>query len=440
MKRRKSGYQKEKMIMVASSVLVMAAMTVTGVYIYRNGQAQEPEDNVVDFSVLEDDAADGQVAQAENSTARNLTSGQRAEGELDYDPYYIEQERLLNGQAQGADTQAAARDAGTAEEAADMQDELLPEAVSDPPEAVDSLDPLTDGSVSGGMVNNVGYAMIERSGVPGVGTTDGPEAGEAEEWVMDAPDDNGGQEADAAGDGQTSDTPAGSDGQGSDVPDGDGGQEAAGLTADSGQVPDETSGNDGQGTGGTGQTAESMTAEGTAGTSGTVSASAAPVSDMEAGAEEEALEAVADVMREALNLHFSESDDLAWPIAGNILLNYSMDKTIYFPTLRQYKYNPSVVIASTQGTNVTCAADGMVKEVYEDAQTGNTVVTSLGDGYELTYGQLANVTVEEGDFVEEGVVLGQVAAPTKYYSVEGTNVYIKLTKDGEPVNPLDYLG
>ncbi len=424
MKRRKSGYQKEKMIMIASSVLVMAAMTVTGVYIYRNGQAQEPEGNVVDFSVLEDDAADGQVAQAENSTARNLTSGQRAEGELDYDPYYIEQERLLNGQAQGADTQAAARDAGTAEEAADMQDELLPEAVSDPPEAVDSLDPLTDGSVSGGMVNNVGYAMIERSGVPGVGTADGPEAGEAEEWVMDAPDNNGGQEADAAGDGQTSDTPAGSDGQGSDAPDGDGGQEAAGLTADSGQETD-----------GTGQTAE-----GTAGTSGTVSASAAPVSGMEAGAEEEALEAVADVMREALNLHFSENDDLAWPIAGNILLNYSMDKTIYFPTLRQYRYNPSVVIASTQGTNVTCAANGMVKEVYEDAQTGNTVVTSLGDGYELTYGQLANVTVEEGDFVEEGVVLGQVAAPTKYYSVEGTNVYIKLTKDGEPVNPLDYLG
>ena len=161
---------------------------------------------------------------------------------------------------------------------------------------------------------------------------------------------------------------------------------------------------------------------------------------VDAAAGDAAAEAVADVLQEALNLHFSESDALAWPIAGNILLNYSMDKTIYFPTLQQYKYNPSIVIASTQGTNVACAANSIVKEVYEDAQTGNTVVTSLGDGYELTYGQLTNVTVEEGDFVEEGVVLGQVAAPTKYYSMEGTNVYIKLTKDGEPVNPLDYLG
>ena len=37
-------------------------------------------------------------------------------------------------------------------------------------------------------------------------------------------------------------------------------------------------------------------------------------------------------------------------------------------------------------------------------------------------------------------MIGHVAEPTKYYSVEGSNVYFKLTKDGEAVNPLDYLG
>ena len=53
---------------------------------------------------------------------------------------------------------------------------------------------------------------------------------------------------------------------------------------------------------------------------------------------------------------------------------------------------------------------------------------------------LQEVTVEEGDYVETGAVIGHVAEPTKYYSVEGSNVYFKLTKDGEAVNPLDYLG
>ena len=63
----------------------------------------------------------------------------------------------------------------------------------------------------------------------------------------------------------------------------------------------------------------------------------------------------------------------------------------------------------------------------------------LGNGYELTYGQLENITVSEGSYVSVGDGIGTVAAPTKYYSVEGTNVYFKLTKDGEPVNPMGQL-
>jgi len=46
----------------------------------------------------------------------------------------------------------------------------------------------------------------------------------------------------------------------------------------------------------------------------------------------------ADAGAEAPPLSFSaETDKLLWPIAGNILVDYSMDKTVYFPTLDQYK-------------------------------------------------------------------------------------------------------
>ena len=73
--------------MTASSILVLTAMTVTGVYIYNSNQGGEPENNVVDFSALEEETTEGeQVAQAENSSAQNLTSGQENTGELDYDP------------------------------------------------------------------------------------------------------------------------------------------------------------------------------------------------------------------------------------------------------------------------------------------------------------------------------------------------------------------
>lgn len=138
-------------------------------------------------------------------------------------------------------------------------------------------------------------------------------------------------------------------------------------------------------------------------------------------------------------LSFLEDEGLAWPITGNILINYSMDKTVYFATLNQYRYSPALIIAATEGETIAAAADGKVISVFEDAQLGNCVTMDLGDGYELTYGQLSDITVQEGDYVDNGVIIGKTCAPTKYFSKEGCNVYFKMTMNGEPVNPLNRL-
>jgi septal ring factor EnvC (AmiA/AmiB activator) len=112
---------------------------------------------------------------------------------------------------------------------------------------------------------------------------------------------------------------------------------------------------------------------------------------------------------------------------------------VYFPTLDQYKYNPAIVIQANEGDMITAAAAGKVTEVFTDPQIGNAVTMDLGNGYEVTYGQLEGILVSEGSYVSMGDMIAQVAAPTKYYSVEGTNVYFKLTKDGSPVNPMSRL-
>jgi len=135
-------------------------------------------------------------------------------------------------------------------------------------------------------------------------------------------------------------------------------------------------------------------------------------------------------------LSFAGTDALTLPVVGEVLLDYSMDKAIYHPTMQQYKYNPALVLAAAEGTVITAAADGIVKSIYYDAQTGNTVTFDVGDGYELTYGQLEEIAVAEGDRVSVGDLIGKVASPTIYYSEEGSNVYLKLTKDGTPVDPL----
>lgn len=134
-------------------------------------------------------------------------------------------------------------------------------------------------------------------------------------------------------------------------------------------------------------------------------------------------------------LHFSEENGLVCPTAGDILMHYSMDGSIYFATLDQYKYNPAVVFTAEEGSVVNACAEGKVIDIYEDAQIGKAVTLDLGDGYEATYGQLKDIQVSVDSYVNAGDAIGSVAAPTKYYSVEGSNLYFELEKDGTPVNP-----
>lgn len=130
---------------------------------------------------------------------------------------------------------------------------------------------------------------------------------------------------------------------------------------------------------------------------------------------------------------------LVWPASGNVLIPYSMDKTVYFSTLAQYKYNPAMIVSASEGDMISAAAAGEVTEVFYDEEIGNAVTVDIGGGYEVTYGQLKNVEVSEGNFLEKGSVIGYVAAPTMYYSMEGTNAYFALTKDGVPADPMAAL-
>lgn len=141
----------------------------------------------------------------------------------------------------------------------------------------------------------------------------------------------------------------------------------------------------------------------------------------------------------AKSLHFSPKKDLAWPMEGDVILNYSMDQTVYFATLEQYKYNPAVIISGKVNDAVRAAATGKITQIQTNEETGLTVTMDLGDGYTAVYGQLKEVLYNEGAVVEAGNTIGYIAEPTKYYSVEGSNLYFELLKGKEPVNPMKYL-
>lgn len=325
-RRNRNGVRKERMIMLASSVLVLTALTVTGVFVQRSNRA-EKEDYVVDFEAIE---------QGSNTTAENLMTGEELDtlfaevgtDDLDYDPSFQE-----------ANSQKV--------ENTDEKYDISGKSGKTTDEREDS-DKKTDGESDLKSAEDKKESDKKENSKKEVSDKAKEKTDEEEEGMFD----------------------------------------------------------------------ESV--------------------DTALGAEEaETAEAISTTVQPSLD--FKEEDGLVWPIVGDVLINYSMDKTIYFPTLQQYKYNPAIVIAAQQGAGISAAADGRVTSVGYDSVTGNTIVMDLGNGYELTYGQLENITVSEGSYVNVGDGIGTVASPTKYYSTEGSNVYFKLTKDGEPVNPMTQL-
>lgn len=106
-------------------------------------------------------------------------------------------------------------------------------------------------------------------------------------------------------------------------------------------------------------------------------------------------------------------------------------RVIYFPTLDQYKLSPAISVQAVEGAPVVSAVNGTVYSIENNAQTGTTVTMELGNGYQAIYGQLTDLDVAEGDTVTKGSIIGYVAAPTIYYSEEGSNLYFAMKKDGE---------
>ena len=163
------------------------------------------------------------------------------------------------------------------------------------------------------------------------------------------------------------------------------------------------------------------------------------VSEEEKEAVEQAVaESVAEANAQASET-FGEETKMVWPVKGDILKEYSMDKTIYFETLDQYKCNPALLIKADVNQEVTAAFSGTVESVQEDSVNGMVVTVDMGNGYKAFYGQMKDLEVEEGGPVVKGQAIGNVAQPTKYFSEEGSHLYFGMTKDGEPVDPMDYL-
>ncbi len=93
-------------------------------------------------------------------------------------------------------------------------------------------------------------------------------------------------------------------------------------------------------------------------------------------------------------------------------------------------------VGSALGVSVVAPADGVVTIIGEDPQLGKIVKVDFGDGWTTVLGNLGGISVQKGQKVVKGHVIGTVglSAPLKK-----PWLHFELRKNNKPVNPIPYL-
>lgn len=99
-------------------------------------------------------------------------------------------------------------------------------------------------------------------------------------------------------------------------------------------------------------------------------------------------------------------------------------------------FHAGVDMAGRSGDPVYAAGDGTVEESAFDRSKGHYVVLRHRNGLRSVYMHLKKRTVKSGEAVKRGERIGQLGSTGRS---TGPHLHFEIWKDGEEVNPLDYL-
>lgn len=137
---------------------------------------------------------------------------------------------------------------------------------------------------------------------------------------------------------------------------------------------------------------------------------------------------------------YSEPSSWVWPVSGDISREYSIDALKYDVTMDDWRTHDGLDISAKQGDEVHAAADGTVSSVEKDELYGTTVTIDHGAGMKSVYSNLEDTpTVAAGDSVKAGDTIGAVGQSAICEVNQPPHVHVAVFKDGNSVNPQNYL-
>lgn len=121
------------------------------------------------------------------------------------------------------------------------------------------------------------------------------------------------------------------------------------------------------------------------------------------------------------------------PVVGNISSPYGIRK---HPMSEQTDFHSGIDISSDAGVPIKATADGIVSYSGWSGSNGNLVVIEHGHGFSTFYAHNSMNTVKIGQKVKRGDIIAYVGSTG---NSTGPHVHYEIWKDGEHVNPSEYL-
>lgn len=129
----------------------------------------------------------------------------------------------------------------------------------------------------------------------------------------------------------------------------------------------------------------------------------------------------------------SRSASFTWPAKGPVSSSYGWR---IHPVTGVSSHHDGIDIAAPSGSNVYAAASGVVTFADWYAGYGRLIIVDHGGDIETWYGHLSKFASSVGDRVYAGDVIGYVGQSG---TTTGPNLHFEVRKNGNPVNPRDYL-
>ncbi len=102
----------------------------------------------------------------------------------------------------------------------------------------------------------------------------------------------------------------------------------------------------------------------------------------------------------------------------------------------KYSFHHGVDFAAGTGTAIYASRSGTVSDASKDDIYGYNVTINHGDGYSSLYAHMTHYVVSDGDYVEQGQIIGYVGS-SGWSS--GPHLHFSIYYRGSSVNPMDYL-